>query len=239
MFNYLHRTDFFRGLRFDLVGPPRKKTPGFREASHFQTDIERRKVAAGLSDALDETVITDRLAQQSLALALDELTDNVLFHAETDLGGYAAAAALRHSHEVEVAIADLGIGIAASLSKNPDYAKHATNDMTAIETALIPTVSATPERNAGWGLAFTQFLMGFNEGRLAVRSGYGHIQHGDRVIAKTDVHPLPGTLVALRLRTDRPFDFNRAYEALDRAIRDLGKTVRIHDDNIGPVDPAR
>ena len=225
VFNYLHRVDLFRVV-FDAEFPSpseRRETVGFRECQHFVEDEERRRVASSVLEVFDEVVTTDRAARTSLDLALDELTENVLFHADAPMGGYVAAQALSHSKEIEVGIVDLGVGIAGSLAKNPDYAQRVQDDVSAITTALKPTVTATPGRNSGYGLTFTQFLMNMNEGRLLVRSGHGHVQRGDRVIEKFEEHPLPGTLVGLRLRTDKPFDFKKAYTLLNRALESLGK----------------
>jgi hypothetical protein len=72
-----------------------------------------------------------------------------LIRQNAPLGGVAAAQALPHSQEVELAIVDLGVGICASLSKNPEYQSH--HDLAAIRLALVPTVTATPERNSGYG----------------------------------------------------------------------------------------
>jgi hypothetical protein len=92
------------------------------------------------------------------------------------------------------------------------------DDLAAIRLALVPTVTATPDRNSGYGLAFTQFLLGLNGGRLLVRSGYGHVQRGARTVDKIEEQYLPGTVVGLRIRTDRSFDFVRAWDQLTAAL---------------------
>ena len=177
-----------------------------------------REVARDLLDAIEEAVATSPAAHTSLDLALSELTENVGYHANTQIGGFAAVQYLRHSDEIEIAIADLGDGIAASLRRNEHLAAAATDDVAAIRTALTAAVTSTPWRNSGYGLTFTMFLLAINEGRLLVRSGRGHVLRGvsnsDRIVDTN----LPGTLVGLRLRTDRPFDFKGAYDLLDEAI---------------------
>lgn len=59
------------------------------------------------------------------------------------------------------------------MAANPDHADEAIDDITAIKAAIRPLVTATPERNNGYGLAFTRFLMEMNSGRLIVWSGEG------------------------------------------------------------------
>lgn len=124
---------------------------------------------------------------------------------------------MRRSDEIEVAITDLGVGIAESLRRNAQYAG-AVDDLRAIQVALTATVSSTPWRNSGYGLTFVQLLLALNEGRLLVRSGRGHVLRGANTSERMVEQDLPGTLVGMRLRTDRPLDFQAAWEALDRAI---------------------
>jgi hypothetical protein len=75
-------------------------------------------------------------------------------------------------------------------------------------------VSATPERNAGIGLFVTRMLLKANGGSMIVRSGLGAVYSGavERV-ERSDIN-LPGTLVAIRARTDNPLDVNSVYAQL-------------------------
>jgi hypothetical protein len=77
-------------------------------------------------------------------VCLDELAENVVFHADTDLGGFAAAQGWNRRPEMEVGIVDLGRGIRESLTTNPEYAD-IVDDVTAIDAALQPMVTSTPE----------------------------------------------------------------------------------------------
>jgi anti-sigma regulatory factor (Ser/Thr protein kinase) len=230
---YLERIGFHRIVLMRGAGPgspQAAETVGFRECIRFSKDSECRAVAKTLSDSLAESgVVTDVITQRSLDVCLTELAENVYFHADCPQGGFAAAQHLRKSREVELAIVDLGIGIRRSLLKNADYAAAARNDLDAIEAAMTVTITATPERNSGYGLAFTNLLMGLNDGRMMIRSGAGHVQRGAKVFGKLESYELPGTLVAMRLRTDRPFDSRRAWELLTEAIVNL--TGRSPDDD--------
>lgn len=225
---YLERMDFLHvlfedmGVRIAPVG--RKPTEGLRECSHFVSEDETRAVAKDLSDALGEKVKMDEVAAVSLRLCLSELAENVGYHADTPHGGFAAAQAFSSAKEIEVAIVDLGVGIQTSLAKNPEYREEAQDDVTAIQKAIEPTVTSTPDRNSGYGLAFTELLLQANGGRLIVRSGRGVVQVGDTNLERREAESLPGTLVALRLRTDEPFDFNTAYELLEQAVASLEGT---------------
>jgi anti-sigma regulatory factor (Ser/Thr protein kinase) len=225
MYRYLHRMDFFRLVVKNPSLPDeageRHDTRGFRECRQFVTDEECRRVAKSLADSAGERVRTMETASYSLYTCLTELAENVYYHADTRDGGVATAQDLPKSGEIELAIVDLGVGIYGSLTKNVQYAGDIRDDLAAIRWALTPTVSATPDRNSGYGLFFAQALLRTNGGRLLVRSGRGHVQRGAKQVDRLEVENLPGTLVGFRLRTDRPFDAEVAWSYLDEALRNV------------------
>lgn len=211
-------------MRMDLVslvvpgGPPepiaRNPAVGFRPCREFVTAEESQTVARELTDALAERCSTDAIARAAIRICLDELAENVIHHAASPLGGFAAAQGWMRNQQFEIAIVDIGVGIRRSLTNNPRYADIA-DDVTAISTALQPRVTSTPERNAGIGLFITRLLLRDNGGLLLVRSGSGEVYSGaEEGARKTDIS-FPGTLVALRARTDRPLDLGPVYRRLD------------------------
>jgi anti-sigma regulatory factor (Ser/Thr protein kinase)/anti-anti-sigma regulatory factor len=222
---YLHRMDVFRVL-FEKEPVEvedeveRHEAGGLKECEHFASAEGGRRVAKGLAKAIQEKVETDAVTANSLDVCLIELTENVYFHAGTPNGGFAAAQTFKNSQEIEIAIVDLGVGVAKSLSANPEHAEDAADDISAIKAAIQPLVTATPERNSGYGLALTRLLLELNDGRLIVWSGEGKVQLGEKSYEKR-VDNFPGTMVALRLHTDRPFDIATAYERLNHAIEEI------------------
>jgi anti-anti-sigma regulatory factor len=222
---YLHRMDVFRVL-FEKEptdvedNVERHEAVGLKECEHFSSAKGGRRVANGLAKAIQEKVETDVVTANSLDVCLIELTENVYFHADSPIGGFAAAQTFKNSQEIEIAIVDLGVGIANSLAANPEHAQEAADDISAINAAIRPLVTATPERNSGYGLALTRLLLELNDGRLIVWSGEGKVQLGEKASEKR-VDRLPGTVVALRLHTDRPFDIATAYERLNQAIEEI------------------
>jgi anti-sigma regulatory factor (Ser/Thr protein kinase) len=214
--NYLLRMNLLRVLAQDIVDPmTRREASGFRPCQHFAGEHDYAAVAADLTDALAERCVTDQVARASVRIALDEIAENVVHHADSAVGGFAAARGWRKNQEFEIAIVDLGIGVRASLTQNPDHADVA-DDAAAITRALQPRVSATPERNAGIGLFITKLLLEANGGLLLIRSGHGAVRAGAIEDTKLEAIALPGTLVALRARTDRALDINSVYEHLER-----------------------
>jgi anti-sigma regulatory factor (Ser/Thr protein kinase) len=213
--NYLMRMDLLKHLTGEDVPEPfaRRDAVGFRPCQQFQTADDYPAVAGSLTKALAERCQTDRVARNSVRIALDEIAENVVHHAESPIGGFAAAQGWPRRGVFEIGIVDMGIGIQASLTKNPDHAD-VTDDLDAIRTALEPHVTSTPDRNSGIGLFVTRLLLASNGGTLAVRSGRGAVYTGlrDRFVLR-DVS-FPGTMVALRARTDRPLNINEVYRQL-------------------------
>jgi hypothetical protein len=179
---------------------------------------ELRDLQLHVLDAIDGSRGTDPAHRPALDLLLGELTENVGFHAGTTGGGFISAQAFPTSGMLEIGIADLGIGIAGSLHRNPKLATTILDDLTAIRRALSATTTSTPRRNSGYGLTFAQMLLQTNDGSLLVRSGHGSVQRGSRLIEQLVDAQLPGTLIGLRIRTDRPLDYKQAYALLNKAI---------------------
>lgn len=216
---YLERMDFLKGIfGHDLDRPEdftRHAAVGFRPCSTFDSDDNYPGVASELTAAICETCETDDAARNSIRVCLDELCENVLHHADSGVGGFAAAQGWPKKHLMEVGIVDLGQGILQSLTKNPDHAD-IQDDVTAINTALRVGVTATPDRNAGLGLAITRLLLHANGGRLLVRSGAAAVYSGtDPGSEVLDAH-FPGTIIALQARSDRPLNINAVYASLDK-----------------------
>jgi anti-sigma regulatory factor (Ser/Thr protein kinase) len=214
--NYLMRMNLIRNLAGgeDLPEPiTRHQTHGFRPCSVFSDLDDYWQVAKALTDALSESCDTDEVAKAAVRVCLEEVAENVVHHAEADYG-YGAAQGWRKTGQFEIGIVDLGRGVRGSLTQNPDYAD-IEDDALAISTALDARVTATPERNSGIGLYITRMLLAANGGSLLVRSGNGAVYSGSSYEVRTEQESFPGTLVALRARTDRPLNISAVYEQLE------------------------
>lgn len=218
---YLERMDFFKVLFHDpdflmRAGGQRGEPKGLLECQHFVKDADLRPVMVSIIAAIEQSVSVDASALLALDDCLSEMLENVLFHAYTPQGGIAAVQYLKSTEELELAIVDLGIGIQGSLALNEQHANDAKQgDLAAIKMALTPNITSTPDRNSGWGLTFTELLLTANGGRLNVRSGAGNVMRGANTYDKVEEHALPGTVVAMRIKTNRRFDSRAAWDALD------------------------
>lgn len=228
--NYLLRMDFVRHFlhREDVPEPFSRKDPvGFRPCAHFTNAAESIAVAREMTQALSERAKIEGTSRNALEVCLHELNENVVYHADCRFGGFTAIAASRKRGEVEIGIVDLGIGVRASLAKNPEYAD-IESDAEAVRRAMMPTVTSTPDRNSGYGLTWTQLMLLTNGGSMRLRSGYGAATLGLGAggafrFESKDAH-LPGTLVSMRARLDRPLDASEVWRLLDEAIQKTNAT---------------
>jgi hypothetical protein len=212
---YLSRMDFFRPIVGDMEEDFERRAPaGFRPLQHFDEQDGCYRAARELKDAVTEAChLDEKVASAALHVCLAELAENVLFHAGSRHGGFAAAQGWKRKAMVEVAIVDMGVGIRSSLTNNAAYAD-IRDDVSAIERALEPMVTATPNRNTGLGLSLTRFLLRRNGGQLMVRSGEGAVYAGFAEESRMCAPAFPGTIVSLTARTDAPLDIRKAYDDL-------------------------
>jgi anti-sigma regulatory factor (Ser/Thr protein kinase) len=206
---YLDRIDFNRLLTgADISSEHNRRPPaGFRPVQGFTCEADLDELAESLAMAATEAMAVTGRDRLAVSIAIAEIAKNVLDHAESGVGGFAIAQRSRSRKEFEIAVADAGIGISGSLRKNLAYADVAT-DSDAITKALALGVTASPgDNNRGIGLSAIRELLQENGGTLLIRSGSGAVEHGPSTFAADRLVPLQGTLVALRMRTDRPFEF--------------------------------
>ncbi|HEX8067333.1 MAG TPA: hypothetical protein VF520_12510 [Thermoleophilaceae bacterium] len=146
---------------------------------------------------------------------LGDVADNVLQHAGTH-SGVAAARIYPRTHEIELAVADRGIGIRASLTKNPDYLD-VTDDRSALMRAVEPATTSEPGVGGGNGLFVVSLVVKENGGALTIRSGRAALnRHGADIETTGGLPALQGTVVAIRVSTRKPLDFERVDGLLQR-----------------------
>lgn len=141
-----------------------------------------------------------------LKLSINETMMNVFEFSSSQLGCYVCAQMYRNAHQIRVCITDFGIGILGSLRNNPKYAG-LTESSQAIKLAVEEGVTSRPSGVGGKGLYTLQSFLKVNRGRMVVISGDAKIlwdfwkgkQPSENIM---DI-PFEGTIVAMRIRTDR------------------------------------
>lgn len=165
-------------------------------------------------------------AAASLRVCVDELTENVLFHADSMIGGILAVRHVDGGRSIEIGIADTGVGIRSSLQHNPSFGDLA-DDVTATAVALQPLVTGAPQRNGGFGLAVARHFVEANGGLLQLRSGRASVHVGAAQRSAATLTHLPGTVVGLSINLDGSLSIDPVYEALREQFEQRLREQRI------------
>jgi anti-sigma regulatory factor (Ser/Thr protein kinase) len=135
--------------------------------------------------------------ENNLKLALSELTQNVIDHAGSKIGGFMSARAYKNVREVRLAVADFGVGVRQSLSRTTVV----RSDIEAIRQALAAEVSGKSlTRNMGMGLTLLREIVERNGGDLLLASKRGIMVQRNKARFDTLKTAFPGTLAFVRLR---------------------------------------
>jgi hypothetical protein len=137
------------------------------------------------------------VASEDLTLLLTELTQNVLDHSQSPIGGLLSARAYKDVRDVRFAVADLGLGIRRTLATRLALG----SDKEAIRYAIREEVTGkTLPRNLGLGLSHLHDIVRLTGGRMVLCSGNGYLRHekGKDFFGQGDVS-FPGTIAFVRL----------------------------------------
>lgn len=161
--------------------------------------------------------------------ALNEITDNVMNHANSPIGGLAQLVNYKKSGRVEFVVADPGIGIPQSLRRGHPQIRW---DTEALDQAIREGVTGDDSLGQGNGLFGTLELCQVGSGYLHVHSSHARVTYrsgllrtlseqvpfnGTLVIAALDVSDTDALKEALRFGDQRyePLDYIESHFELD------------------------
>jgi len=169
-------------------------------------DHDEREVAT--DKVINSALRTAKLERQHVAAlewAVNEITDNVLTHSNSKVGGFLISYRLPNSNIIEFTVADAGIGIARSLG--------IPNESEAVEQAIQEGVTKNKTTNQGNGLYGTYRLALASSGVFVIKSRHGNLyvtRDGDMHVRRDPV-PFVGTFVVCQVDCDRPDLIERAF----------------------------
>jgi hypothetical protein len=135
----------------------------------------------------------DRGRLKALEWSLNEITDNVLNHAESPMGGLVQVVTFPKKHLVEFYVCDGGIGIPQTLRQGRPQL---TDDVSALRQAIEEGVTRNPNTNQGNGLFGTFKCCEVSGGEFDIISGYAGLKHRPgRLHTSRNAIPLRGTFV--------------------------------------------
>ena len=175
-------------------------------ASRFGSPEEQYEIVSGIVDAV--LASPAGLRRSSLAAfewAVNEITDNVLQHADSAQGGLVQLNHYPDGKRLEFAVADAGRGIPDTMRTT----RREISDSHALELSIQRGITRDKEVGQGNGLFGTHRASRVGRGDFAIHSGYASI-HSD-LKARDETVPVAGTLVIVTLDYSDP-------EALWRAL---------------------
>ncbi|HTA33715.1 MAG TPA: ATP-binding protein [Solirubrobacteraceae bacterium] len=214
---YLQRMNFFSELRVSM--PPesfeRREPKGFYPVTHIQDEEGAPAATRALADAVQEHAHLDEQSLGALKSCLNEVVENVFYHAQSPIEALVCAQAYKKKKRTELVIADTGRGIRAALSEVPEYQERIADDCEAIKLALEKNVTTTGDVKRGIGLWVASEVIRLNEGALLILSHDGGLLVDADGAHDVDDHFWPGTLVVIEFRTDRPINTTTVYDSGD------------------------
>jgi anti-sigma regulatory factor (Ser/Thr protein kinase) len=183
---------------------PRLKSPDpalIQFLNHDEREVATDKV-------INSALRTARLQRQHVAAlewAVNEITDNVLTHSSSHVGGFLIAQKLHNSNIIEFTVADGGVGVARSLSMR--------DETEAVEQAIQEGVTRNKSTNQGNGLYGTYRLALASSGVFVLKSKRGNlfVAKDGSMHVRTDPVPFNGTFVVCQVDCDRPDLTERAF----------------------------
>lgn len=178
---------------------------------------DQQDVVNGVLDVVMRNMELDRNVLGGLEWSLNEITDNVLNHADSgDLGGLVQVTTFPEGHRILFVVADAGRGIPTSMREgHPEL----HGDADAILEALKAGVTRNPDIGQGNGLAGTLRVATMSGGSMDITSGHVHLavrkpagadDYEQRVYRRTPGSRFDGTVVAVSLRTDAHYQLTDA-----------------------------
>lgn len=209
-----------------LLDPSEEPPPTYVNSQHVpvvQFRSSEEQFTAG--NRLLDTVLSSlpgltRHDLGALEWAISEVSDNVLVHSDSPVGGLVQLSAFPERRRVELAVADAGLGIPATLRQAIADLKP---DSRALEQAVKEGVTRSRAVGRGNGLYGTLEISRVSNGYIHIHSGFGRLHcEADSLELKDDGVPFHGSLVVTSLDCSDPGALGKAlrfegrqYEPLD------------------------
>jgi len=192
-------------------------------ATHrFTSPDEQQDLVNAFMDVVLRTMRLERDVIAGLEWSINEITDNVLNHAQSGSGGLVQVSTFRERERVAFAVGDSGRGILGSLREG--YPRLRT-DAQAIGEAVKAGVTRNPDAGQGNGLAGTLRIATMSGGSFEIGSGLAYltVQGSDsRRYERQDPLRIDGTIVYAEIGLDARFHLadalgfsGRPYQTVD------------------------
>lgn len=143
----------------------------------------------------------DQLA--ALEWAVNEITDNVLNHAQSPIGGIVQTSVDKKRNLLEFVVCDTGVSIPKTLQEGH---AHITSDTEALDRAIREGVTRNTVTNMGNGLFGAYRIAQLSKGFFSIYSRHATLEYSEKngLQVRRDIIPYPGTVVNSAIRLNNP-----------------------------------
>jgi anti-anti-sigma regulatory factor/anti-sigma regulatory factor (Ser/Thr protein kinase) len=179
-------------------------------ATNFKTAIEQKKAVDDLMEVILRNMELPRDIISGLEWSINELTDNVLNHSQSNIGGFVQATTYPSEGIIAFAVADSGRGILNSLKEGYPTLR---TDIQAMGEAIKLGVTRNPKDGQGNGLAGSLKVTNMSGGSFELTSGTGKLiitEQETQSQTRTNLQHYEGTLVCGQLKNKQDFSVSKA-----------------------------
>jgi len=194
---------------------PESRFKGFTQVPAIQfrnAEEQQRAVNRIVNAILGAIPDLDRGDLKALEWSVNEITDNVLNHAQSKIGGLVQVSTFQRGRKrIEYIVADAGVGIPATLREtHPEI----DSDTAALDQAIREGITRDKSIGQGNGLFGSYEICSHSKGFFQVESGYAKLVFTERdgLHVSTEKVPYEGTLVAAQINFSVP-------QLLEEALR--------------------
>lgn len=197
--NWSHFLDPIRFESSAFKGHTRVPATQYQSPSEQQAAVNR--IVNVMLGAIPELNRTDLAAFE---WAVNEITDNVLVHSESPVGGLVQVSTfVKGRKRVQFVVADAGIGIPASLrTGHPQIG----SDTQALDSAIREGVTRDPSIGQGNGMFGSYEICNRSGGEFLVDSGYAKLRYDPNkgLSIKSQIIPYMGSLIVATIDFSDP-----------------------------------
>lgn len=170
----------------------------------YNNGEEQHKAVDGILEILLQS-IRDVTRNQFAALewSINEITDNVLNHSESLIGGIVQVTSRRSGTMVEFVVCDAGLGIPRTLRSSH---REIGSDTYALDRAIREGITRNSTTNMGNGLYGSYRIAQLSGGHFKIQSGYATLKYSPKIgmhIRQNKV-PFNGTLISCSIDCSNP-----------------------------------
>ena len=176
----------------------------------FKGPNDQHRAVNDIIDVVMRSHELDRSVISALEWTINEITDNVINHADSSVGGFVQLTTYTDNQKIAICVADPGRGILESLREsNPGLRL----DTHAIADAVRAGVTRNKDVGQGNGLSGTLSIAMQTNGRFVLSSGSGWVTWENNQPTVSDCEPrrrYDGTIVDLQLPIAQKIDLEKA-----------------------------